>query len=495
MPRDPRNWAGIIPENGFTGMFPVHLRFHHRPTSTSTRTPSDLGQYSINVMGPLLVGDAKHPNSPENAAAWDQLEKTLKEAKSLGAEAVSADVWWGLIEPRDGKFNFAYYDRFADAVEKAGLKWVPILSFHQCGGNVGDDCDVKLPTWLARKYGKLDPTAGPNALFAKSEQGNFNHESISPWASQAALGEYESVMRAFQKHFAQRRDLIAEINISLGPAGELRYPSYNSHDKGTDYPTRGALQAYSNLAIRDFQRFVLSRHGTLENAALAWGARLESVSDIRPPSDAKAFFQQGDQHTPYGRDLFDWYSDSLQDHGTRILKKAIEVFDAPNAPFKGIDLGAKIPGIHWRMASDRAAELAAGLLQTSRVDEWNSSSAGHGYEEMVDVFKNVAQLKNAPKVVLHFTALEMDDGEGGPDVGSQAKSLVFWVAEEAKQEGVPVKGENALNYTLANEHAWQNIKDALRNGGYEGVTFLRVNDIVANDFAREQFKDVASEFD
>jgi len=454
----------------------------------------DLGQYTINVMGPLVIGDPAHVDAPESRAAWEKLERDLAQAKALGAEAVSTDVWWGLIEPEDGKFDFAYYDRMAQAVASADLKWVPILSFHQCGGNVGDDCDVPLPKWVGEKYRHLDPAAGADAPFAKSEQGNVNHEAISPWASRYALGEYEQVMRAFQAHFADRRSLISEINISLGPAGELRYPSYNSHDRGTDYPTRGALQSYSQLAMQDFRRFVLSRYGTLENAALAWSSRLESVDDIRPPSDPAAFFERQDQFSPYGKDFFDWYSGSLQEHGKRILSKAIQVFDAPKAPFKGIDLGAKIPGIHWRMTTDRAAELAAGLIQTRNSDGWSSDSKGHGYEAIVDVFKDVNHLKRAPKVVLHFTALEMDDGDGGPAVGSQAKSLVFWVAQEAKAEGVPIKGENALNYTLQNEHAWDNIEDALRRGPYEGITLLRVDDVVESDLGRKKLQELSSEF-
>jgi hypothetical protein len=34
-----------------------------------------------------------------------------------------------------------------------------------------------------------------------------------------------------------------EINVPAGPSGELRYPSYNAHDQGSGYPTRGALQS------------------------------------------------------------------------------------------------------------------------------------------------------------------------------------------------------------------------------------------------------------
>jgi beta-amylase len=465
------------------------------PSTSRVTGSSSSGSYTLNVMAPLLVGDPKDLDSPESQAAWTTFENQLIDAKKLGAESVSSDVWWGLIEPKDQAFDFRYYDRMAQAVENAGLKWVPILSFHQCGGNVGDDAYVPLPSWLGAKYQALDPSSGADALFAKSEQGNVSHESISPWGSEAALGEYEGVMRAFQRHFASKAGLISELNISLGPAGELRYPSYNSHDVGTDYPTRGALQAYSPLALESFRAFVEQKYGSVEAASQAWGLRLDSREQIRPPDDAAGFFQRHDQFSPYGRDFFDWYSESLQAHGKRILSKAIQVFDSPQAAFRGIDLGAKVPGIHWRMTSDRAPELAAGLLQTSDAREWNDDSSGHGYRELVDVFKDADHRPRAPNVVLHFTALEMDDGGGGPDVGSQARSLVFWVAKEAQEEGVTIKGENALSYTLKDPHAWENIEDALANGGYRGLTVLRVNDVVENPVAREGFQKLASEFE
>ncbi|MGC5341075.1 family 14 glycosylhydrolase, partial [Escherichia coli] len=67
-------------------------------------------------------------------------------AKSRGVKAISTDIWWGLIEPSNGVFNWTYTDRLLQAIKNAGLQWVVILSMHQCGGNVGDGAnDVPLP--------------------------------------------------------------------------------------------------------------------------------------------------------------------------------------------------------------------------------------------------------------------------------------------------------------------------------------------------------------
>lgn len=40
-------------------------------------------------------------------------------------------------------------------VQGAGLEYHPVMSFHQCGGNVGDACNIPLPSWV-RSVGDSD---------------------------------------------------------------------------------------------------------------------------------------------------------------------------------------------------------------------------------------------------------------------------------------------------------------------------------------------------
>lgn len=66
---------------------------------------------------------------------------SLMALKSAGVEGVMVDVWWGLVE-KDGplKYNWEGYAELIKMVEKTGLKLQVVMSFHQCGGNVGDSC-------------------------------------------------------------------------------------------------------------------------------------------------------------------------------------------------------------------------------------------------------------------------------------------------------------------------------------------------------------------
>ncbi|MBS1991764.1 MAG: family 14 glycosylhydrolase, partial [Cyanobacteria bacterium SZAS LIN-3] len=467
----------------------------------------DNGNVSLSVMAPLVVGDPHDPHGESSKAAWGELDRQLGEAKKLGIDAVSTDVWWGLIEPQKGQFDWKYYEKLSDHITRAGLKWVPILSFHRCGGNVGDDVNVPLPEWIWGDVASRASGGDVEAIKYKSEQGHTSSEYVALWADHAVVDNYASVMREFQNHFASRARDIGEVNVSLGPAGELRYPSYNSHDNNTGYPTRGALQSYSDLAIKSFREYVVAKYGGHEGVGKAWGIKDLDDGHILPPDDASGFLGRGDHfNTQYGRDFFDWYNKSLVDHGRRMLSTAVAVFGQKDSPFYGIDLGAKVPGVHWRVGEwqdgsihlgDRHAELTAGLISTSRGD-WDRDADGRGYRPIFSMFKELQPITPGlgSRIVPGFTCLEMPDGDGGPSVRAMPHSLATWAGMEAERQGLWFKGENALNGNLYNNYSWDLMRGFLtlpnQHGYYHGLTFLRMSDIVNNDTARNRVSQLNS---
>jgi hypothetical protein len=422
--------------------------------------------FTANVMAPLKVTD------------FAAFEEDLKVVADYGVDAVSVDVWWGDVEGQaDNRFDWSYYDRVFDLITAAGLEIAPILSFHQCGGNVGDDYTSLLPTWLWPKYADRSHhgiTLGLQGLQHRSEQGNYSPETVQGWADELVENEYTDFTRAFAEHYGQRyADDVVEVNISLGPSGELRYPSYNSHDVGTGYPTRGALQSYSALAVQHFQDTALAEYHDLAGVNAAWGTSYTSRDQITPPADAEAFFVNGTyRDTQYGRDFVDWYNGSLIDHGERMIQT---VTRALGADFPHADIGYKVPGIHWTMtnpAHPRATEVTTGLIQTS-VD-LDARETGHGYQRIIDLARHVDT--GGRTVAMHFTALEMDD-QNHPPQYSLAKTLVGWIGQYAHDAGVRLKGENALAGGVASEAGWNNINDAFDTWGYLGLTVLRMSDV------------------
>lgn len=420
--------------------------------------------FTANVMAPLHISD------------WPTFTSQLQTAKEYGVDAVSVDVWWGQVETADQTFNWTYYDQVFSTIKAKGLKIVPILSFHQCGGNVGDQCSIGIPSWVWAKYTGATlngVTLDANGLKHKSEQNNYSSETIQGWADPLVAGEYTAFATAFKnKYGTTYANDLQEINVSLGPAGELRYPSYNEHDSGTGFPSRGALQAYSPLAQASFRTWAVTKYGSLAGVNTAWGTTLTSQNQITPPSNAGHFFSSGDyKNIRYGKDFVDWYNESLVTHGKTMLNA---VLAGLGTSFPSAAFGYKVPGVHWAMtnpAYPRAAEVTAGLIQTSL--DLNADATGHGYQRIVGLAK---QLNTTRKVVLHFTCLEMDNQDSSPNF-SRAKDLVFWVANNAAAQGVTIKGENALSGGVQSDAGWNNIQNAFDWASYSGLTVLRIGDV------------------
>lgn len=455
------------------------------------------GPLTLNVMGPLTIGDVHHPDAEDSALAWEAFRSDLKRMKILGAEAVSTDIWWGLVEPADGQFHWRYYDKVVTEIENAGLKWVPILSFHRLGGNVGDVGEIAIPEWIWSKYVGQPGVPDADALKFRSEQGRTSSEYVSVWGTRWVIEDYRRFMREFQNHFRSKSGLITEINIGLGPAGELRYPSYNGHDEGSGYGTRGSIQAYSSLAIDAFREFVRSKYGTIESVNAAWGFQLADFSQVMPPNHDHLnsnFFHTNQHFTPYGKDFFDFYNQSLIDHGRQVLEAARGIFAAEDAPFRGLDLGSKIPGVHWGMAHGRIAELSAGLIRTSLAD-WQSANDAFGYRDLFKMLASVLPAGHASRLVLHFTALELLDGHEGEVIGSKARTLNGWIGQSAAQEGLIVKGENAVGELMDQPVRWDNVLESIDLHGFSGFTALRMALIVASPAARHGFAALSREFE
>jgi hypothetical protein len=57
------------------------------------------------------------------------------------------DVWWGIAEAEGpGQYNFNGYMELMEMARKNGLKVQAVMSFHQCGGNVGDSVTYVHPS-------------------------------------------------------------------------------------------------------------------------------------------------------------------------------------------------------------------------------------------------------------------------------------------------------------------------------------------------------------
>jgi len=405
--------------------------------------------------GMRISNDTSSPKAQVNVMAplgriqnWELFGKQLKTLHNAGVSAVTTDIWWGDFEARgDNLFDWGYYQTYAQVVAESGLKWIPILSFHQCGGNVGDDCNIPLPSWIWS-------LGSEEEMKFRDERGFVNGEYVSHFF-EPIHRHYAEAMKSFAEHFRHHQDLIPKVYLSLGPAGELRYPSYYG-PAGWSYPNRGTFQVYGASGRRDFRNHTYDAYrGDLRALNAAWHTRLTSFEEINFPTDGDRFFADGVK-TRYGHDFLSWYQGRLVKH-LRTMTGLARANISPSMP--QVKLGAKMAGIHWLHSSPsqaRAAEYTAGYYR---------------YEEILNVMKEL-------DLELTFTCLEMDDADRWrAPFYSAPRTILDEVSSIARRIGLPMNGENALAISN-NPSRYDNIASALRDHSYQSFTLLRMQNIV-----------------
>lgn len=462
--------------DGVTGGETVAARLRQLVRLRNARGQGELlRRKEFRVMGPLhlKVGNQRQVLSEQE---WARFEEEVGVLRRLGVTAISTDIWWGLVEGRQaGCFDWSYYDRLVDLLERQQMRWVPILSFHQAGGNVNDDFTQTIPLWLWGTLLSRHPElASVRELQYVSETGDASMEYVSLWADEFVLPHYRAFMNAFREHYAPRAALMAEINISLGPAGELRYPSYNAHDWG-NYPNRGTLQCYSELARADWRAYLEQRYQGIAALNYTFGTQFDGFAQIPLPTADSLFDNKAYLHSAWGRECLGWYHDALMAHGRRVMECALDVFS--EEAWLSVPLGIKIPGIHWEISDPdqpRVAEITAGLLRP------HPAMGPRNQREYVQLLDALVPAEQRARIVVHFTCLEM---QNRPYEGySQAADLVGWFAEAAHELGIRLMGENALAGELYDAAGWLQMEKALSGTpGFGGLTLLRMQHFFDED--------------
>ena len=102
------------------------------------------------------------------------VQASLAALKSAGVEGVMVDVWWGIVEGAGpARYEWRAYRELFRMVQAEGLKLQAIMSFHACGGNVGDAVSIPIPRWV-REVGEADPD-----VFYTSPSGVRNQEYLT----------------------------------------------------------------------------------------------------------------------------------------------------------------------------------------------------------------------------------------------------------------------------------------------------------------------------
>ncbi|XP_026656977.1 beta-amylase 2, chloroplastic isoform X3 [Phoenix dactylifera] len=387
---------------------------HRMPEHDFAGTP----YVPVYVMLPLGVINMKC-----ELADPESLIKQLRILKSVNVDGVMVDCWWGIVEAHTPQeYCWHGYKRLFQTVRELKLKLQVVMSFHECGGNIGDDVCIPLPHWVA-EIGRSNPE-----IFFTDREGRQNPECLS-WGidkervlrGRTALEVYFDYMRGFRVEFDEffEDGIISEIEVGLGPSGELRYPSYPVK-YGWRYPGIGEFQCYDLYLMKSLRKAAEARGHSF------WARGPDNAGSYNSqPHETGFFCGGGDYNSYYGRFFLNWYSQVLVDHADRVLSLA-------KLAFEGTCIAAKVSGIHWwYKTASHAAELTAGFYNPCNRD---------GYASIASMLKRHG-------AALKFTCAELrtlDQHEEFPEALADPEGLVWQVLNAAWDVCIPVASENSL---------------------------------------------------
>ncbi|MCL7023982.1 hypothetical protein MKW94_009522 [Papaver nudicaule] len=305
------------------GVMDITTKLQERDFANSPYVP-------VYVMLPLGI-----INSKSELVDPDGLLKQLRTLKSINVDGVMVDCWWGIVEAHaPQEYNWYGYKRLFQLVRDLNLKLQVVLSFHECGGNVGDDVCIPLPHWVA-EVGRNNPD-----IFFTDKDGRRNPECLS-WGidkervlrGRTAVEVYFDYMRSFRVEFDEffQQGVISEIEVGLGPCGELRYPSYPVKH-GWRYPGIGEFQCYDKYLMKNLKKAAEARGHSF------WAHGPENAGCYTSqPHETGFFCDGGDYDSYYGRFFLNWYSQVLIEHADRVLSLAKLAFEGTRIAVKVIN--------------------------------------------------------------------------------------------------------------------------------------------------------------
>jgi beta-amylase len=166
-----------------------------------------VGGVPMFVMLPL--DSINHNNTINRKKA---MNVSLQALKSAGVEGIMMDVWWGLVEREaPGQYNWSGYRELLEMVKKHGLKVQAVMSFHQCGGNVGDSVNIPLPKWVVEEIDCDKDLAYTDKLGRRNyEYISLGCDNLPVLKGRTPVQCYADYMRSFKESF---KDLLGETIV------------------------------------------------------------------------------------------------------------------------------------------------------------------------------------------------------------------------------------------------------------------------------------------
>lgn len=212
-------------------------------SATQAAAPAKLSQYQQQQLllvdnQPFFIRGGELGNSSASSMAY--LESAWPKLKAMNLNTLLAPVYWELIEPEPGKFDFTLLDQLIARAHKEQLKLV-LLWF----GSWKNSMSCYVPSWIKR-----DPASYPRA----QNQEGLNQEILSPFSSanlNADLTAYSALLKHLRDRDSHRTVIMIQVENEIGMLPDVR-----------DY-SPAANQAYAQRVPGELLRYLQTHKSQL----------------------------------------------------------------------------------------------------------------------------------------------------------------------------------------------------------------------------------------
>ncbi|KAL6979419.1 beta-amylase [Sarracenia purpurea var. burkii] len=365
------------------------------------------------------------------------MAQSFRAIAAAGVEGVVMDVWWGLVE-RDapGVYDWLGYQEIFLLARRCGLKVRAVIAFHQCGTGPSDPFWIPLPQWVLEEMDKDPDLAYANRFGRRNmEYISLGCDILPVLRGRSPIQAYADFMRNFRDTFRPfLGGTITGIQVGLGPAGELRYPSFPSEKQTWAWRFRelGEFHCYDKYMLASLN--ACAREVGMQE----WGngGPIGGGNLVRDAENTEFFKAAGSWNTPYGEFFLEWYSGMLLLHGERICSEAETIFRGTE-----VNTSGKVSAIHWHYGTQsHPSELTAGYYNTSIRD---------GYLPIARMFGRYG-------FTLCCSCFEMKDAEEQQiNLTCSPEGFLKQLLLAARICDIPLEGENSA--TSLDDEAFQQV--------------------------------------
>ncbi|KAK4769213.1 hypothetical protein SAY86_027363 [Trapa natans] len=244
----------------------------------------------------------------------------LSHIKSLNADGVVVDCWWGIVEAwNPQKYVWSGYRELFNLIREFDLKIQIALAFHEHLGCDGISMPVSLPPWIL-EIGK------ENQDIFFTDQGGMRNTECLTWGidrervlrGRTGIEVYFDFMRSLRNEFD---DLFSEghisaVEIGMGASGELKYPSFPER-MGWQYPGIGEFQCYDKYLQQNLRKAAKLRGHSF------WARIPDNAGQYNSrPHETRFFCERGDYDSYYGRFFLHWFLQFIGGTGLAVMQQS-----------------------------------------------------------------------------------------------------------------------------------------------------------------------------